>query len=307
MIIDKTHLYRFEKGLNPQKIELSEIPAAIIGFGEISAIFKIQALSDWIFKRLPLFKNTAGAKSYEQMYHQYCRFLTLAGLTLPDHDTYITATAGRPVSLYIAQKEFSGRSFCHRLIHTLNHESSLMMIEQVVREIARVWDYNQQAGQTVELAIDGQLSNWVFLEESTGNKLLYIDTSTPLYRINGIEQQDPELMLQSAPGFLRWIIRWLFLDDVLNRYYDPRLVYIDLAANLYKEQKPELVSPVIEIINRFLPGNGSLITREEVDKYYREDKIIWTVFLSFRKLDRFITTALLGKRYEFILPGKIIR
>ena len=49
------------------------------------------------------------------------------------------------------------------------------------------------------------------------------------------------------------------------------------------------------------------LSKSEVDRYYREDKLIWVVFSGLRRLDRFITTRLLWKRYEFILPGKIKR
>jgi len=44
-----------------------------------------------------------------------------------------------------------------------------------------------------------------------------------------------------------------------------------------------------------------------VEKYYREDKFIWTLFLALRRMDRWLTTTIFRKRYEFILPGKIKR
>jgi hypothetical protein len=36
-------------------------------------------------------------------------------------------------------------------------------------------------------------------------------------------------------------------------------------------------------------------------------KCTWIVFLELQRLDRFFTTRLLRRRYEFILPGKIKR
>ena len=41
------------------------------------------------------------------------------------------------------------------------------------------------------------------------------------YRIEGAEQLNAELFLRSAPSFLAWILRLLFLEDVVDRYYDP--------------------------------------------------------------------------------------
>jgi hypothetical protein len=41
MKIDTDFLYEFERGLNPQKLERSRVPAVTLGFGEISTIFQI--------------------------------------------------------------------------------------------------------------------------------------------------------------------------------------------------------------------------------------------------------------------------
>ena len=142
---------------------------------------------------------------------------------------------------------------------------------------------------------------------ANGPAMIYIDTSTPLYRKGGVEQLDPELFLKGAPAALRWIIRLLFLKSVMNRYYDQRQVYIDLAANLYKEQRSDLVPITVEIINRHLFENLQPVTPRDVENYYREDKLIWTLFLAFRKVDRWVKTKLVRKRYEFLLPGKIKR
>jgi len=93
----------------------------------------------------------------------------------------------------------------------------------------------------------------------------------------------------------------------MNRYYDSRQVLIDLAANLIKEQRPDLIAPAVQLINAYLPAEEPQVTQAEVQRYYREDKFIWSIFLAFRKLDRTLTTYFTRKRYEFILPGKIKR
>jgi hypothetical protein len=43
---------------------------------------------------------------------------------------------------------------------------------------------------------NGQLSNWVRVEERHNAVMYYIDTSTPLFRKDGVEQLDPELFLK---------------------------------------------------------------------------------------------------------------
>lgn len=303
MKIDHDLINQFESHLNPQNLAGSPIAAKILGFGEISTIFQIGEDSTVAYKRMPLFHNRSAALNYVQQYREYCQCLRNAGLRLPEDDTMISDSLWQVVVLYIAQRQFPAEQFVHRLIHQLDLPDIKRLTEQVVLEIEKVWQYNQGQKPAIELSLDGQLSNWVWLDE----KLYFVDTSTPLYRKNGVEQMDPEPLLKSAPGLLRWILRLFFLDDVMNRYYDRRLVSLDLAANLIKEGRAELIPAAIEIINHHLPVEIQPLTADEVQKYYRQDRLIWTLFLSFRRIDRWLTTKVLRKRYEFILPGKIKR
>ncbi len=307
MKIDKDLLFQFEKGLNPQNLNVSSISATIIGYGEISAIFEIDGNKDIVYKRMPLFSSHEQAESYSQMYNEYCRHLTDAGINLPEDDTCIIHIPGRPVVLYIAQEKFPEDRLCHRLIHTLDETSVAILIERIVVETMKVWNFNASSGPSLELALDGQLSNWILMDDGADPVLYYIDTSTPLFRLNNKEQQDPELLLKSVPGLLLWMVRLFFLDDVMTRYYSPKLVFTDLAGNLYKEQKPNLIPLALQIINNHLSDAATPLTQKEVEKYYKEDKLIWTLILAFRRFDLFLLTKLFRKRYEFILPGKIKR
>ena len=210
MQIDDSLLYAFESGLDPQHLHKSSIPATIVGYGEISAIFQINGNETCVFKRLPLFQEPAAAAVYEKMYHEYSDLLVQAGLRLPKHETRIISIPDRPTSLYIIQEKCKANRICNHLVRNSDESYSLLLIEKILANIHKIWTFNRQASQEMELAIDGQLSNWVYPRQKDGGQLLYIDTSTPLYRKNGIEQQNPELMLQSAPSFLRWIIRMFF-------------------------------------------------------------------------------------------------
>jgi hypothetical protein len=307
MLADENLLAQFEIGLNPQNLNNSPIPATIIGYGEISAIFQIADHPDVAFKRLPLFSDRAVAEKYVHQYHEYCRLLNEAGLNLPDHQTCIIQPPDRPAAVYIAQRKLPSERFGHRLIHLLDGQEIKTLLKNIVREMNRIWRFNRSARPALELAIDAQLSNWVWLENADRPSMVFVDTSTPLFRKNGFEQLDAELFLKSAPAFLRWVLRWFFLDDVINRYYDPRLVCMDLAANLYKEQQPALIPQAVKIFNTILCDGIKPLTEEEVAGYYRQDMRIWTLFLAFRRLDRWMTTKLFRQRYEFILPGKIKR
>jgi hypothetical protein len=111
---------------------------------------------------------------------------------------------------------------------------------------------------------------------------------------------------------MRAIIRRFFLQDVQDRYYDLRRVLIDVIANLYKEGRRDLVGPAVALINELAAGELRVtgiapLTVKEVEAYYREDAFIWRFFQAARRVDRFITERILGKRYPFRLPGKIQR
>jgi len=303
--IDLDLLNRFERGLDPWDLSASPVPARLLGYGEISAIFEIEGLPGLALKRLPLFADRARAEAYAADFDQYGALLIRAGLHLPASRAVVAdRIPGRPMSLYIAQARQPADRLGQALIHTLPRAEIEALIRAVAGEIDRVWRFNQDQAPETEVAIDGQISNWVLTPEG---RLLYLDTSTPLFRRNGRERLDPELLLQTAPGFLRWLLRWLFVDDVMNRYYDPRQVFTDLAANLIKEQRPELVPLAVAAINDGLGGDVEPLTVEAVQKYYRHDRLIWSVFLTLRRLDRWLVTRVFRRRYEFILPGKIKR
>jgi len=304
---DSELLLRFEENLNPQNIRNSQIPAQTLGYGEISLIFSIADDRRTAFKRLPLFTGKEAAEEYLGHYKAYCNLLVQAGLNLPEDDTCIIQLPKRPTCLYIAQQQYPSEAFGHRLIHSLALKDIETLLRLIVDELSKIWRFNRQSLAEVELAIDGQISNWVWDRQTSPDTIRYVDTSTPLFRKGGQIQLDPELFLQSAPSYLRWIIRWLFLKDVLNRYFDERLVYIDLAANLFKEQRPDLIQSAVDIINGSLSEGLTPLKIEEVKKYYKEDRTIWVVFLAFRRFDRWIKTKLMRKRYEFILPGKVKR
>jgi len=143
MDIDKDLLYRFEKGLDPQNIKDSSVPASVIGFGEISTIFQISDNADVAFKRMPLFSNRNSAEEYKHQYHEYCDKLIEAGVTLPKHETFIIKVPKRPVVFYIAQKQLPEDRFAHKLIHVLNPMNTHRLIEQIVSEISKIWQFKK--------------------------------------------------------------------------------------------------------------------------------------------------------------------
>ena len=321
MQIEIELLKDFESGLDPEHPEQSKIPAKVLGYGEISTIFEIDtpATRDFACKRMPIFQSREEIEHYARIYNDYNNLLQKEiGINVPDFGFVWFAAADSKIVAFDLQRKLPAESIGNRAIHMMDTDNTRTLFFCVLRELMKVWSFNQ-AHPARALGIDGQISNWSIAGFSAENpritsdtKLLYIDTSTPMMKKNAVEQLDPELFLRSAPSFLRWLIRWLFLEGVMTRYYDARLVTTDLIANFYKEQRPELVPLLVAAANDFYRTEGSKLglapfTEKDVSAYYREDKTIWIVFLALRRFDRWLHKHILRKPYVYILPGKIRR
>lgn len=87
---------------------------------------------------------------------------------------------------------------------------------------------------------------------------------------------------------------------------------IDRIGNFFKEGAPQKTPGAIAFVNEWLarqPGFGTpqRIDEEAVRRYYANDASTLQVSLRLRHLQRFLTTRLLRRRYDFLLPGRIVR
>jgi len=319
--IDFDTLVEFERGLDSIHPERSTMPCRVLGYGEISTVFEIHAvtLDGLAFKRVSIFETPEELSRYLATYQEYNRLLEQdIGVRLPPHGHAVVVNQrGRPI-FYIIQSKLPVPAMGNKAMHLLPREDTVTLFECVLHELHKVWNFNQR-GADCQVGFDGQVSNWVIDDfdpiqprVEAGVQLAYVDTSTPFIRYHGVEQMDPELFLRSAPSFLAWILRILYLKDVVARYYDFRLVVIDLLANCCKEQMPELIPDLLVMVNNYFAGeartfNLEPIQEKEVLSYYREDALIWSLYLSMRKVDRFLHRYILFRPYPYILPGRIKR
>lgn len=314
-------LIEFENNLDPNKPDKCKIPARILGFGEISTVLEIGENENdkkFAYKRMPLFYTEKEVKEYIVIYKDYHRILGQIGIETPNYDTLYFKDEYERIIFYGIQEKVNYYSIGNRVLQYADEQAIQTFIIMILKKLKLIFVYNNENKGHLELGIDGQISNWSLEGFDPNNptidvsmKLIYFDTSTPLIKRRGAEQLNPELFLRSAPSFLVWLIRLLFLKDVMNRYYDFRLVTIDLIANIYKEQRPELVPGIIDLVNRFFVQeltsyNLEPISIKEVKSYYKEDALIWRFYLGARKIDRWLH-KLFRKPYLYILPGKIKR
>ena len=312
--IDTRLLTDFENGLNPAAPENSRIPPEILGYGEISSTFMIPRMPGVALKRMPPFGNKEEIKAYKIIVEKYCQELSIqCNIRVPDYRFFELLNQHDENVLYIAQDQLPATGIGNHLLKVVSPHELAMMLQTIAGKLVNAWRLNADPAGDFTVGLDAQISNWHFYVPVGGcSEPFFFDVTTPLMRVDGKEQLDPEIFLKSCPKFLVWLVRWQFLDEVLDRYYDLRQVLIDLVANFYKEGAVDRIPEALAVLNQFFSENAQdlkiePISADEVQAYYKNDAFIWALFLALRRLDRFITTKLRRKRYNFILPGKIQR
>lgn len=301
----------------------------IVGYGEISTVMRLKKKgwvnhevnvvnydSKWLWKKMPPFPSLDEVKRYERLYSLYRKLIIDVGIDVPQQEMRHFRHEKHFV-VYAGQERLEEKTICNRVIRLMDEKNAYHLMGMIIDRVKRVHLFNRRPGSEIQIGFDAQLSNWALVTPGDNRDLIgcdcgliYIDTSSPLVRIKGIEQINTEIFIKSAASFLRPIIRTFFLQDVVERYYDTRRVIIDLIANLYKEQCPELIDGSIETANWLINKSGleiDPITRKEIDGYYSSDAFIWRFYQGSRKIDRFMTERVLRKKYEFRIPGPIER
>ncbi len=314
-------LLRFERELDAARPERCAVPCRVLGYGEISTVLAVggEGAPALAYKRMPMFRSEEEAVAYLGLHRDYLEVLRRAGIEpVPTAALRLPGRHhGGRIVVYLVQPRLPSAWLAQRAIHALPDPEAARLLEAVAAANLAAERWNAAHRGELEIGLDGQVSNWavVGLEPGAARlpeplRLVYLDTSTPLMRVDGHERLDPELFLRAAPWFLVWVLRLAYLAEVLDRYYDPRQVGVDLAANLYKEGRPDLVPAAVDAVNRAAEAAGLArfrpVTVREVRRYYREDARIWRLYLALRRLDRALH-RLARRPYPYVLPGRIRR
>lgn len=284
----------------------------ILGIGEITTTVALQGVLDhrhpqtgrrvaWAYKRLPSFPSEAEARAYIQLFSDYQDALQHAGILLPHQRARLVRSQGK-IWVYICQERLPAGSIASRAIGPVPVEDCRRIFRQALMELLKVFRWNA-AHPELRIGFDGQIPNWVLADSG----LLYLDTSTPLLRRHGRELLNTELFLKAIPLLLRPLVRAFLLQDVLDRYYNARLVTLDLIASFYTFRRPDAVPALIEDANRFLAQELAAFslqpfTVKEIHSYHRSDLLLWKFLRAMKRLDRYLSEDLLGRPYEQRIP-----
>jgi hypothetical protein len=287
--VDRAELHALDARLVQAFQTRDESALTVLGYGEISCVLALDA--DHVAKPLPPFPDQAAVDRYATTFHAYLDALRARGIQPVDSHLEVLERDGRPV-VWCIQRRLPTQALLPNLLRQ-------DPIDVATARFTRIRDAVLHAIDPT-FGLDAQASNWADL----GGRLLYLDVTTPLMRdAHGEEQLDTRLFLAGLPAPLRPLVRRYALGAIVDKYYDPRGILLDLLGNLHKERLPHLVAPFRAQVNDHV---SSPITDDEIRRYYRSDALLWEAVQRARRLDRTLH-RLRRHPYPFLLPGPIAR
>jgi hypothetical protein len=212
--------------------------------------------------------------------------------------------------VYLVQPALPPDTLGHELLRTGDDETVASCIDAVLDAVGRLHVASGGADE-VEVAVDGQLSNWSFTERDTP---VLVDVGTPFLRRGGVHVLDLELLHRPVPpGIRAYYRRRGEVRAYLDEYFEPRLVAVDLLGNFHKEGRPDRIPLGVDVVNRWFGAHAGVVGEQvpidvaEVDRYYRKDADLLALYLRLRKGDRFVRTRLLRQPYDYVLPEHVQR
>jgi hypothetical protein len=304
-----------ERRLDPADPE-SGGTVRVLGYGEVSAALTLDALPGYVCKRMSGFAGASAVAQYVALVDEYLSELRNAGIdVVPTSPIPVNRSTGHPV-VYLVQPEQDAGSLGHLLLKSADDATLAAVIRRALDSVAALARHTAERSDGVEVALDGQLSNWSFPSAlapgDRGDPILF-DVGTPFMRRLGSHVMQRDYLLGPVPpGIRTYYGRKGLVEAYLDDYFVPRTVALDLLGNFYKEGQSGRLPLGIDAVNDWLasadmPGPRGPTNPREVEAYYRKDADLLTLYLRLRRMDRFVRTKVLRRRYDYLLPGHVER
>lgn len=266
----------------------------VLGYGEISCVLSWHdGENALVAKRLPLFDTGSRFEAYREAFDSYLRALEESGINVVPSRLECTPAADGRIAAWCLQPLLDPGTLAPTWLRQGHAEDARRLFERIADHVV--------ATVGPDLGLDGQLSNWAVVEDH----VLYFDVTTPMMRDDrGREALDTDLFLASLPWILRGLVRRFMLHSILDKYYSPRGVLVDLLGNLIKEGVSERLPIGLGVVNAVVEP---AIEEAEVRSYYREDAGMWALLQRLRRIDRAWQRRVRRRQYPFLLPGKVER
>lgn len=266
----------------------------ILGYGEISCVLGTQSGGrDLACKRLPVFHGASDWDTYQRCFSEYLATLEAKGARPVQSVLQAVKQPDGSLAAWCVQPRLPVAGLLSKHFGECSEDEANRLFQSVLERIV--------ACVSPSVGLDGQLSNWIL----DGNELRYLDVTTPMLRTEAGDERMPiAVFLASLPWALRPAVRRFMLRDILNKYYDPRGVVLDLLGNLYKEKLSHLLPAFAERASSLVSPR---ITLDQAKRYYDDDARSWALLQRLRHADRWWQTHVRRRVYPFLLPGKIER
>lgn len=305
-------LVALERQLNPA--EPTRAGVQLLAYGEVSAVLGLHEFPDRVFKRMSGFPTAAAAADYAGVVEHYVSILRDLGVNVAATDlVQLEPTPGRHV-VYAIQPRLDPATLGHALLRRCSVDEVLPLVENVLATVQRVLAANACRSDGREIAVDAQLSNWNWSSAAgSPHQATLVDVSTPFMRKHGTLEVGVDVFLRAYPSPVQWWMRRTHaVEQYIDDYFNFQLVVCDLIGNFIKEGVPDKVAPMIDLVNQWIsrqPDREQLghVDEAGVRTYYRKDAATLELSLRARRVARLITTKILRRRYDFILPGHIKR
>lgn len=266
----------------------------VLGYGEISCVLALRVDGGGVAcKRLPPFPSIRAFEAYRSCFEAQLEAFEAHGIPVLATELHRVADGGPGPIAYCVQPLVDERALVPaRLVHDPGPRGT-QQVETILDLALRY--------VTPERGVDAQAANWAVVDE----ELVYLDVSTPFLRdAAGGELLDADIFLASLPWALRGVVKRFLLRRILDPYYSPRGVVLDVLANLIKEGLEERLAQWVPVAAGRL---GQPLDVDQVRRHYVEDARMWQLLQKLRQLDRSWQWHVRRRPYPFLLPGPVQR
>lgn len=296
-------LEKFEENLNPDNPEQSG--AKIVGYGEVSTVLAFPQASDVVFKRSAGFQDRNQAVRYAEIVRTYIESLQSSGVDVIRTELLVIERPQRPPVLYLIQPRVTDETLGQNFLKSSSNEQLIKVLQNIFDHVSNV---TGKVNHGLWATLDAQISNWVITKDE---KLQYLDVGQPFLRKNGqlAEEVAPLLRRPYFAPFRFYIWSTRLVERYIKDYFEFRKNVMDIFGNFIKEGHHSRLPVALFAFQQWNTANGSKvkpITKDDVEAYYASDAGTLELSLRMRRLARKISKVL-GRKYDYILPGKIER